>query len=169
MKFNHHFEPFCEVTFWANVESAFPPYVKLRLEGIFVSEYLVPDYESWPATLGVPSIHIQEPMFQISCRFESILLGFESLKVGQFQFSSFCTLHTFLGSPVWRAIKFDQLIIILKFLLHCIVDVRNLLCFKFQLLTNPFEWFSNAIPNGISKVSLVVRDADQSKALFKMS
>ena len=105
-------------------------------------------------------------MFQISNRFESVWLGFEPLKVGQSQFSSFCTLHTFLGSPVWRAIKFDQLTIILKFLLHCIVDVRNLLCFKFQLLTNPFEWFSNAIPNGISNFSLVSVFADWLVALF---
>ena len=34
---------------------------------------------------------------------------------------------------------------------------------------NPFEQFSNVIPFAIFKVSLVVRTADQSEALFEMS
>ena len=124
--------------------------VKQRQEALFAPEYLTPRIVSWLATLRVSNIHTWEPMFQISNRFESVWLGFESLKVGQLLFSWLCTLHIFLEGPVWRVITLTQLTKILKFLLHCIVDVRDLLCFKFQLMTNPFDHFSNAIPNTFS-------------------
>ena len=40
---------------------------------------------------------------------------------------------------------------------------------RFELMTNPFDQFSNAIPFAIFKVLLVVRTADQSEALFETS
>ena len=141
--------------------------VKQRQEAVFDPEYLEPRNVSWSATLGVPNICIQEPMFQISNHFEFIWLGFESLKVDQLLFSWLCTLHIILGSPVWHIITFDQLTKILKFLLHYIVNFRDLLCFKFQLMTNPFDMFSNAILNGISNYFLLVSViADWLVALF---
>ena len=93
--------------------------VRQRQEAVIEPEYFEPRNVSWSATLRISNIHIQEPMFQISSHFESIWLGFESLKVGQSLFSFICTLHIILGSPVWQVITFDQLTQILKFLLHC--------------------------------------------------
>ena len=57
----------------------------------------------------------------------------------------------------------------INFLLHHVLGVRDFVCSIFELMTNPFDQFSNAIPFAIFKVSLVVRDADQLKALFEMS
>lgn len=108
-------------------------------------------------------------MFHILSHFKSIWLGFKSLKVGQLMFSCWCTLHIILGSPIWRAITFDQLTKILNFLLFFIVDVRDLLCFKFQLMTNLFDQFSNVIPNTVSIFLLVSAFADLLETLSVMS
>ena len=55
-----------------------------------------------------------------------------------------------------------------KFLLHHFLGVRDLLRSRVEVMTNPFDQFSNAIPNEIYRVSLVIRDADCSGALFVM-
>lgn len=56
-----------------------------------------------------------------------------------------------------------------KFMLHHILGVKELLRFRFEVMTNPFDQFSNAILNAIYNFSLVVRDADWSGALFMMT
>ena len=116
----------------------------------FAYEYLLHRNVSWLTTLDMFSMHIREPMFQISAHFEFVWLGFESIKVGQLLFSYIYTLHRILGSLVWRAITLTQLTWILKFLLCCILDVKESLCFKFHLMMNPIDQFSNMISNGIS-------------------
>ena len=136
---------------------------------MFVIEYLIASNVPWLTTLGVFIVHTKEPIFHILSHFESVWLGFESLKVGQLLFSFICTLHTFLGSPVWRAIYLTQLIEMIKLILNFILKVRDLLCFNFELMTNPFDQFSNAIPNATCNFLLVSRSVDLSEPLFVMS
>ena len=130
--------------------------VKQRQEAVFAPEYLTPTNVSWLAALGVCNILTWEPMFHILSRFKFVWLGFESLKVGHLLFSCICTLHIFLGSPVWRAINLTQLIQMLKFLLRCIVNVRDLLCFKFHLMTNPFDLTYHGSGHMTSRIGLLI-------------
>ena len=149
MKINYHSKSFYEVPFWAMFKSTFFFKSQTTTRGL-VCNWILGLQCSWLSTLGVFSFNIKNPMFYILSHFESVWLGFESLKVGHLLLSCWCELFKILGSPVWRVIILTQLTQMLKFLLHCIVNVRDLLCFKFQLMTNPFDQFSNVIPNGIS-------------------
>ena len=136
---------------------------------MFATEYLAPSFVSWLTTLGVSSVYTRECMFHILSHFKSVWLGFEPLKVGSLLFSYFCNLHTFLGSPVWHAITLTQLTKMLKFLFCCIINVRDMLCFKFQLMMNLFDQFSNTILNAICNFLLVSRNVDWLVPLFEMS
>lgn len=55
-----------------------------------------------------------------------------------------------------------------KFLLHHFLGVKDLLRSIFEVITNLFDQFSNAIPNAIYRVSLVIRDANCLGAMFVM-
>ena len=97
-------------------------------------------------TLRTFSVHINQPMFPVLSCFESVCLGFKPLKVGQLPLLQICMWIIILGSHVWQTINLDQLTQMIKFLLRHILGVRNFMCSRFELMTNPFDQFSNAIP-----------------------
>ena len=116
---------------------------------MFAIEYLAPNNVSWLSTLGVFSVHTKEPIFYILSHFKSVWLGFESLKVCHLLLSCWCKLFWILGGPFWLVITLTQLTKMRKFLLNCILEVIDLLCFNFELMMNPFDQFLNMIPNAI--------------------
>ena len=128
-----------------------------------------PSYVSWIINLGVFSMKIDEPMFQFLCHFDIFWLGFESLKVGSLLLSCWCKLFRILGGPVWLVITLTQLTKMRKFLLNCILEARDFLCFNFEIMKNPFDQFLNAIPNAICNFLLVSSFADLSRPMFVMS
>ena len=144
------------------------PCVKQWSEGMFTFEYLIPGYVSYPATLRKFSTHIREPVCQVSSHFDMFCLGFEPLKVGQLPLLLICMFSIILGSPVWQAINLDQLTQMINFLFHHFLGVRYFVRSRFELMTNPFDPFSNAIPNAIYKFLMFPEDADYLSALFVM-
>ena len=135
---------------------------------MFAIKYLAPINVLWFSALGVSSIYTWEPMFHISICFEFVSLGFESLKVGQLSMSCWYKMFKVVGSPVWCTITFDQSTKMLKFILCCIIDIKDMLCFNFEPMKNPFDQFSNMILNAISIILLVSAFADLLEPLFVM-
>ena len=122
---------------------------------MFAFEYLLPRNVLWPTTLMMFSMHIKEPMFHISSCFNMFWQGFESLKVGCLLLLWWCILFRISESPVWPVITLTQLILLRKFLFYFILEVKDLLCFRFELMMNLFDHFLNVIPHAICKVLLV--------------
>ncbi len=56
-----------------------------------------------------------------------------------------------------------------KFLLHCVLWVRDIICSDFYPLINPFDQLSNENPNAISNVLILIRLVELLEALFVMS
>lgn len=54
----------------------------------------------------------------------------------------------------------------IKFLLNCVVNIKDFLCFNFQVLTNLFDMFLKMIPNAIYNISLVSTFVDLLVPLF---
>ena len=57
----------------------------------------------------------------------------------------------------------------MKLILCCILEVIDFLCFNFELMKNPFDQFSNTIPNATCNFLLVSRNEDFLEPLFVMS